>query len=69
MTSLRASPLNFFFESIPSEAVDVADSSDPSSFSMSLPVGASSLKMVSFKLLIITCLELKKCFMLTEIVP
>ncbi|VDO17297.1 unnamed protein product, partial [Brugia timori] len=45
MSSLRASPINFPFGNLPSEVVDVADSSVQPSFNFSLRTGFSSLKM------------------------
>lgn len=47
MSSLRASPVNFFFGNLPSEAVDSADSSIQPSFSLPLSADSSSSNMVS----------------------
>ncbi|VBB26200.1 unnamed protein product [Acanthocheilonema viteae] len=45
MSSLRASPVNFFFGRISSEAVDLVDSSVQPSFSLPLSANSSSSKM------------------------
>lgn len=67
MSSLRASPVDFLFGNVSSEAMDLAGSSVQPSFSLPLNAGSSSLKMVSSKLAyhsFILCLEIEEYYVI-----